>query len=361
MIENKNSLDKIFIDITRSYVRNEKYLTPLSKEQLQSLYEIGKMQKMTSLMYHVLKEHPLIESIPDFRTDCLYEISFAARQQIVRSTIKNLFELRDIESLFLKGECIQELYHNPYDRWTTDIDILIRESDQKNVRDILASYDIHTYLYNHVTQDSYVTRDGLLIEIHRELVPRRLQKQSVFFQENINQYFDVKTQRDMHIFFIICHHLRHIYLGSGVGMRLYLDMYLLINKYYETIHSDAFNRMFEKTGMQHHFLQLEQTLTYLFEDSLPDNVSMSKYVNFYIFGDDVSNFNRKLSNIGGSKAKYFIRRIFPRISDIIDGFPILGRAPVLLPLIWIYRLVVRVPIKFKLLYKEFVYLLKAQK
>lgn len=163
---------------------------------------------------------------------------------------------------------------------------------------------------------------------------------------------------------MLVHTAKH-YFAGGTGIRTFLDFYVYLNRFGDTLDFDYIKAECKKIELSDFECEVrllantvfsgnpyvlteaqEKMLSFSFESGAYGN-----YKNILIGKLNAinSNNNQPISKL---KGKYVFRRIFPDLKYMQTYYSILNKCKYLLPLIWIYRLVYKSLINFKGACKE---------
>ncbi len=265
-------------------------------------------------------------------------VSQALNQEYYSDQIFNALDKNGICHLPLKGARIKNLYPAKIIRFSSDIDIFIKDSDKEKLDNVMKGL---SFKFDHVYDDeiSFILPPYLNVEFHTKLdyntdenyyknVWEKLEKTSEFgysFSDN-----------DFYINFIL--HLYKHFSVSGTGVRSAVDVFILnkelnLNREYINAELEKFNLVeFEKqfVNLAKAWLDSEPSTPLL--DELGDYV-----LNSGIYGNIENRTSSDMSE-KHSKFGYFMLRVFPPYRDMLKSYPSLKKCPILLPFYWIARI-----------------------
>lgn len=277
-------------------------------------------------------------------------------RDVVKS-IKQLRELSEISSLFsenhivhlpLKGCVLKKMYERADMRTMADMDILIDPADEIKVKNLLCERGYTCTSYGKTHHDVYKKEPIYNIEIHISL----FKKQDVeyyryydkFLQRTLageNEYARIMSDEDFYVY-NIAHFGRH-FEKSGSGIRSVMDVYVM-RKAFEN-HMDR--SYVENALSQLNLLEFEKNVTDLSEYWFGDGVYKAELKNTasYIIGSGtygtLSNMvNNQIKSEG--KFKCLIKSAFLPYDIMAAEFPALKKAPFLLPLFWVWRVIIAI-------------------
>lgn len=224
--------DKLFA-LLRSSMDIKEPCIDLSNEEAISLVQFGKRQGILPLLYRGAKLMGLNESIIkifDYERskDLKNMILFDHEIQVISSALNSA----KIPYVLLKGATIRHLYPDYYMRTCSDIDVLVKENnileavkaielttdfskDKENYHDVsMINPDSHLELHFSI-KENMPNIDSLLDRVWDYSLP--------------DSGYKYRLTPEFQIFHIIAHMSYHM-VHSGLGVRPFLDLWLLRNK-----------------------------------------------------------------------------------------------------------------------------------
>ena len=166
------------------------------------------MRHQTSVLtYYGLKALNLFnESLTPFKEHA-YDIVFATVNQAYElDRLKNEFQQAGIDYCVLKGAYIRGFYPKPEMRSMSDIDILIRDKQYKQIKPIMKRLG-YVFCYESDHEITWKLKNGLLVELHKCLVPT--------YNKDFIDYV-----------YSFVHFAKH-YRDGGAGIKYVFDLYVL--------------------------------------------------------------------------------------------------------------------------------------
>lgn len=366
-----NTVHKTTIDILR-YVLTGKAEKITQDIDFNELYTFSKSHGVENMIYVGLRDMNI--GVPEdimakFKQAYEIQIMVEATQALELEAIGRAFEEAGIDYIPLKGSVIKYLYPMPDYRKSGDIDILVREKDQKKADKIMKA---NGYIVDE--QDEYELHKGyrkppfILVEIHDRLVEKNNRAYDAL--SKVWEYAELKKGTDHHYIiddeflyaFTVAHLCKHIKNG-GAGIKFILDIYILQRnkkqsqkeKLYSIIKSANLSEFdlivneivgkwfYDNTSISTKASVLEQ---FIFNGGSFGTVEQKKLLN------DSKAFESKLG-IKGYKAEQIINGIFSNVRDMKKKYEFVRKYPVLLPAAWFVRWISlitkdRYKIKYKL-------------
>lgn len=344
-----NDMQKGVITLIKSAVTQEKLPLP-DGFSIDEAYDFIMKHKIFMLAYDgavrcgISKENPAMKML--FQ-NYIRGMMKSERQMKKIKEISEVFEEAKIDYLPLKGCNMKKLYPKPELRYMGDADILIREEQYPKIKEILEKLG---YEGEEEAGHHYEWRNGdFLAEIHIMPFSKGFEKLYDYYGNGWKKARKTDTFRyeysaeDEFIFEIV--HLAKHYLYSGVGCRHAADIFVYLRAFPDMDFA-YIEGEFEKMGMKKFYRNLMNMIDCWFGKGEPDEAS--ELISEYIlksgnWGDfETASLAKGLresekENGSPSKAKSFIRTVFPSAKELQNKYKILKKAPVLLPFIWVIR------------------------
>ena len=247
----------------------------------------------------------------------------------------------------LKGVLLQDMYPSYGMRQMADNDILFNSQFRNEVRAIFLSlgYEIEEYCKgNH---DVYFRKPIFNYEMHVSLFSRVLPTFLEYYTELEKKYICNGYQRSMNVndayVFIVAHAYKHFTFG-GTGIRTLIDLYIYNEHCKNEMNKDYIYEQCKILGVQKFEEEARKIAYKLFDHPTRDFSFLSQedddYIKYYFTSGTYGTSKQRIQNeihkieLNGSnhaKAKYLLRRIFPKISWFRQNIPCLNKYPVFIP------------------------------
>lgn len=257
-----------------------------------------------------------------------------------------------IRILPLKGCIMKKLYPKEKYRQMTDLDILIDKENAGKARAVMKSLG-----YAEKSEwggvDIYVKEPWMCIELHRFMLPTEFRNWKKYL--NIWNRVTLKdgvyqmTWDDYYVY-MIEHFAKHYYV-SGSGIRSVLDIYIFLTKMKTELHLDYLEAEFRERKLQKFRMNMEALAQNWFsKGEIPELQERGKKViSSGTYGTEEGYFQnleeelkRKYSVSWLVKCLYVIKRVFPGYRMMYDNYRIVKKVPLLLPVMWLYRIMAAV-------------------
>lgn len=251
-----------------------------------------------------------------------------------------------VKVLPLKGCVIKKLYPTPSLRVMSDIDMLYDGVTPQELSELMEKAGYSTENLESGCHEVFHKKPVMNIEPHRKLVaddsPYRSVLQDMFSKavpdEKIKNLYHMKPE-DLYIH-VIVHAAKH-FEGSGLGIRPMGDIYVLNQTYKDSFDWKYINESLASVGLTK-FEEKLRTLAYAFFGEEKSEVSEMDLEFFFrggTYGNYGSNSWKYIGQGGKSSLGFFLNRTFLPYSSMKEMFPVLRKFPVLLPFVWIYRII----------------------
>ncbi len=324
-------------------------LPGLAEANFSAVYQIAQANNITNIVWRGLKAAQISLS-PEmeqafFRGEKKAMFQYAQQQDALEKVCAAM-EARQIKYILLKGAHMRAFYPSPEMRTSCDIDILFQQED-KALQAMMACLGFtFTGYAGYTINFSYGT--AVQIEFHRQLFSSDLPYAAYFRQVwdhaslcSDSQYGYNMSEEDFYAA-MIAHFAKHS-LQSGSGIRNALDIYLY-NAHppasFRRAKAEAILADIHLLGFEQRILRLTQT----WFDGAPAQPRDAALTD-HILGCGIYGTQKMASALSAAKAKTpfggktqrVFRQIFPSAKVICDKYPVLVRAPWLVPVIWPIR------------------------
>lgn len=242
--------ERCFLNVLGASLRGKraKIQESLSTEDWNNIWRLAQIHHVLPLIYEAAYHIPALQD-PAFGA-----MKQQVRHQVMGQTMKtyeflNLnrhLRAQEITPLVVKGIICRNLYPRPDYRSSGDEDILIPPRQFRRCHEAMTSFGMGTAEPEADLEGSYEIpyrkeNSGLYIELHKALFPPESQAYgdlNRFFggvferavEENIQGEKVLTMAPTDHLFYLICHSLKH-FLHSGFGIRQVCDMMLFAEHY----------------------------------------------------------------------------------------------------------------------------------
>jgi len=305
------------------------------------LFKLAKMHDSTTVIYPALTKFDIPEdALQLFEKEKNLIVSRTTRQDIEAERVLGTLEKNDIKYIRLKGSHIKDLYPAPCMRTFCDIDIYVSKEDRERAKPLMRElgYILDCEIDYH---DEYKKDDFYVYEIHSPLVSENSFHHNLFTdpfnkakasQKNKFDYVLNNEYFYLHLFF----HLYGHFIHRGCGIRLFTDL-LIFKESIPDVDYSFIESVLKQYDMLGFYQSVQKLIDFFFFNKPADDDTLT--VAEYIFSCQANSaFTNTLANYSlGDKIKYFSKMWFPPANRLIFRYPVLEKAPFLLPICWIRR------------------------
>ena len=261
-------------------------------------------------------------------------------QQSFLCALREKFDAAGIDFMLLKGTHVKALYPAAEMRFMVDMDVLVREADVERAQEILLGCGLSLHLDNG-KDIIYMRPPFLTVELHRalfqkedDLYPHFLDAWARAVPLGAHEY----KMSDEELYIYTLAHLAEHYTTAGSCFRPVMDLYLLEQK--TALDFSALDARFREMGLDA-FAEKVRALYHAMFDGAPKGETLLLMENYILLGPPVQHADAAAAaaRTHKSKPRRLFAAAFPRLSHMHLKYPILKKAPFLLPVFWFVRLV----------------------
>ena len=317
---------------------------------MEAAYPLIRQHHMAALCYDgavrcgVPRQHPVMQEM--FRSYCkMLAVSEGQMRQISR--IYAAFDANGIDYMPLKGCNMKALYPKPELRTMGDADILIRVEQYDQIVPVMEGLG---FVEAREGEHEYVWKSSqLYLELHKRLMPESVKDYDAYFgvgweaAKRILGHRYAMTVEDTYIFLFV-HFAKH-YRAGGIGCRHLVDLWIYCRENPDMDEAYVQAEM-EKLQLLAFYQNTKRLIAMWFEDAQGDE--RTAFMTTYVFesGSFGSSENMILSHAvrdyahtgQRSRLAYLFSSVFPPVKHAQKRYPLLKKAPWLLPAVWIIRL-----------------------
>ncbi len=332
------------IELLNSVLQGETPAEPSSSVNLEAVLDIAANHSVANMAFYGVER--LDCTIPDELRRRWSELRDMAilkdiTQQVEYESITASLRRNSIRFLPVKGFILKELYPQGDMRLMSDLDILIDSSNARAARDVMLSLGYTVEKFGSGADDVYHKKPVMSVELHRELFGYEGREYADLFpdpwllaaEDNSCCTFDTNTC----FTYILAHALKHLGEG-GTGIRTFMDIYLYLDHHRADIDLPAIYTAFDRIDRG----RICRDVIALSEKWFGGEAvsSSTEALEDYVIGSGTyGTYENTVKSTG--KSRYIFQLIFPPFGRMKSQYPVLKKAPVLLPFCWIWRLIVK--------------------
>ena len=317
---------------------------------LDRAYEFAQERQITPILYYGAMNLPDIMNTvagKKFFKSTMNLSFYCAEQSEYIKCVSSAFKENKIQHLMVKGTIIRDMYPYPEMRLMSDADILIKEDEYPKIKEIMSSLGFsEEYESNH----ELVWKKGdFTIELHKLLVPSYNKDYFEYFGDGWKlakirdeETGECKMMDEDSFIYTFVHYAMH-YRNGGIGVKHVTDFYVMMQKNPQ-LDLEYIEAELEKLSLLSFWRNTKNLLDVWFNSKNSDDVS--DFMTAKIFGsgaygtlqDKINSEAVRTANTGKNvKAKKIFSLIFPSYAGMKQKYPLLKKAPLLLPVMWVVR------------------------
>ena len=344
-----SSLENGILTLLRNALKGEKQTLP-SDFDFEIAYNFGKKHQIIPILYYGgahLDALTKSEIGAHFLMSTMTLASYSEDQIREINALSKAFLDEGIEHLKLKGTVLKSLYPHPEMRLMSDSDILIKEEQEDKIERIMKSLG---YTFKVSSDHEWIWEKGkMTIELHRRIIAS--------YQKDFYAYFgngwqlakragdtsEYKMSLEDEFIYLFTHLSKH-YRDAGIGIKHFTDIYVFLNAHTD-LDMEYIRATLKSLGLLAFFDNVLAVLDAWFDDG--EVTPVVEFITAKVFDSGV--YGSRLTEIkanalkerNSGKKKSKIARlwtlIFPPYKNMCYIFPVLKKAPILLPFMWVYR------------------------
>ena len=268
-----------------------------------------------------------------------------------RARILKAFEEKQIWYMPLKGVILKSFYPKTGLRQMSDNDILFDPERAGDVREIMASLDYETEIYDEGHRDDYRKLPIFHFEMHRVLFDKNTLPASLYryyrdvgrllIKDSGNNYGYHLSDEDFYLY-MIAHEYKHFAWG-GTGLRSLLDAYVYLKKHSKALDWEYITAETEKLGIAEFEKKNRSLALRVFHAGGPQKLSEkeAELLDYFIESEAYGSTPHAIRNYSRHVGmfRYVLRRTFLPMEAVKKYYPFFYRHKLLLPILPIYRVI----------------------
>lgn len=338
--------------LIKSAFYGEKYSLPEDFD-LEAAAKTAKKHQISAMFYYgalncgFSQELPIMQKL--FFQTCQM-MTLSTHQLFAVDEIFSQFDENKIDYMPLKGTLLKKMYPKSEMRIMSDADILIRTEQYDKIKPIMEQLEYT----EHIESDHELVWDkkNIHIELHKRLIPSYNKDYYKYFGDGwrlgkpVNEgavRYEMTPEDEM--IYLFTHYAKH-YRDAGIGIKHIVDLWVYrknkVNLYNEYILAEL-----KKLQLDDFYKNTMRTLDVWFDGAQSDE--MTEFITQIIFNSGVYGTREahllsaavKASKTQGNAEKARSKRIFKLLflpyGQMCRRYPIVKKAPVLLPFAWVAR------------------------
>lgn len=329
------------------------------------LFNLSRDASLVNLMSYGIDNLPQNQKPPVN----ILTLFFQYRSQYLVKDSNQLFELEKLISAFekhkilhmpVKGSLTKYDYPQTDMRYMGDIDILIKENDIVNADAVLKELGYKNLSSGKDIHDEYEKPPFIMLELHKKLISEDSISynylSSIWERAALKSgcsYSYIPSKEDIYIHMIV-HAVNHYYFG-GIAPRIVLDFYVFLEKNKDIIDLSYVKNIVSQMGYWDFTEKITQ-LAYQWFSPAGSGLSDDDLSMFIVTS---GSYGRMKNNVlirstqmseNGKKTSpllFAVKQAFPNLKAMRDIYPVLKKAPFLLPFMWCRRIFTKLFLKKK--------------
>jgi len=348
--------ESYLIGLLGDVIHNRQVQDPPENLDWDKLYRLAVHHHISNMVYRGISQlgrasQPKSDIMELFKMDYKKGMAREATQHITIEKVLQVFEDNQIECMPVKGYLLKYLYPRPDMRVMADIDILFKDENTSEVKDLLTGlgFELKSAVGN---QDVYYKKPFMNIEMHRSLVIAESPYYEYFGQvwdraklKDGSQYVYELSKEDFFIY-IMAHLAKH-YMLAGTGIRSVIDIWLYKERYKNEMNWEYTNAELDKIDLLTFTKNICGLGDVWFGGAKSDD--LYKEMGEFIISGGVYGLMQRAQlatlinnagpakNITQGKYRYIMQLLFLKPANMKIIYPVLNKHPFLLPFFWLHR------------------------
>lgn len=345
-----NMMQTGVVTLLKSAVTQQGYPLPDGFD-LEAVYPKLKRHHMAALIYEgavlcgIAEEMPVMQQL--FQSYCKSMV-VSERQMQEISRIFQAFAENGIDYLPLKGCNMKTLYPKPELRGMGDADILIRMEQYDRIVPIMQALGYEAGVES--DHELQWIKKALFVELHKRVIPSYNKDFYAYFGEGwklavqkAGNHYAMLPEDEM--VYLFTHFAKH-YRDGGIGCRHVVDLWVFLRAN-PGLDEERIKAELEKLHLREFYENICRLMAVWFGETPSDE--KTDFITDYLFAsgswgtreDHVAAMG--VRNQGGkadgrfARWIYLLRLALPGVDALKHQYPVLKKAPWMLPLVWIYR------------------------
>ncbi len=257
-----------------------------------------------------------------------------------------------IPYLKMKGTILKKLYRFPEMRMMSDVDVYVKMERYEEIKAILTDLG---FTYKTESNHEVIWEKGkIVIELHKRLIPSYTKDLFSYFGDNPwdrlirveENRFEYKMNENDTYIYLFTHFAKH-YRDGGIGIKFLTDFY--VYEKHNSLDYSYIETELDKIGMLQFYKNTKKVLDVWFFDEEGDE--LTDFITDKIFASsaygekkakleaEALRLAQNSKSIKAGKRKRKLRMIFPPYSQMCGKYPFLKGWAILLPLMWVVRII----------------------
>lgn len=314
------------------------------------MHRLANHHNVLSLIYPAVSSLNIPKEVfSKFYYDNRVLLTRSTRQEIEAQCVFEALNKEGIRFIKLKGIVLEKFYPKSYMRSHSDIDLFMSKEDRERAKTIMKElgYTLKGEIdYN----DEYEKDEFYLFELHSSLVTDSSPYKDLFTDPFKNAVQDADGINfvlcDEYFYLHLIIHLLNHFMSGGCGVRHLCDIYVF-EKTHPQLNLKFIEEKLEGFGLSKFLSTIRKLFAALFEGKKLSKEQEDIASFIFSSGEYGSDNLKHISWLSKDKhitwtftkkCGYFLKLWFAPVSIMKKRYPILEKAPILLPVCWIRRI-----------------------
>lgn len=317
-------------------------LNCITDEILSELYVLSKAHDLSHIVSSVIEKYKIAgnkELIKKFQKQEMLAVYRTTQLQYETNRLKDMLNEAGVPFVLLKGAVIRPYYPAEHMRTSCDIDVLVNRENVKKAGKLIEKQLEGRKLEAGHYDITYALPSGVHIEVHYALPEGKEKADRIL--ETVWEYAcpyeksQFKLKDEFFVFYHFAHMAKH-FKNGGCGIRPFMDLWIIENSM--RIDLRCADNLLQKAELDKFAKGAIELTEAWFGDKPKSNLTenMQEYIFSAGLYGSIEN-GVTMSRTEKSGFGHIWNRLFLPYSQMTEYFPSLKKAPVLLPLFWVVR------------------------
>ena len=334
------------IELLKCAITNTTPSTPNENLDWDVVFNYAKIHRIVPVLYFSFQKLPndcktKISNLDQYELAYKSNLVDDANRENEIAIIKNLLVSNDVDYILLKGSVTKHFYPDTSMRMMSDVDILYRNADSKEIKGLLES--------NGYTQTKSTPKDAMYLSSNKLV---KVEMQQSLLDDGFTdwlKYLDTIWDRcekstdneytmapeDFYIYHIV--HMAKHFINGGIGLRHILDTWVIKN-HYQDLDSEYTKKKFKELSLDKFENKMTVLCKYWFEDTIPSDKKSIELLSEYILENGAfGSTSQQSANEAVNNSSTGIReKVFPSKQTMANYYgDIITNHPITIPFYWI--------------------------
>ena len=321
-----------------------------------NIFGLAEMHYLSALLWNAVRglEAPPEKEIADaWSFAYLNAINLDVQQQFAWEELKSELAGKGMRLMAIKGTQLKKLYPDPALRVMSDMDIVYEKEKFPALKDVLIGLGYEFDKKTLENKHQIFHRQPVMLEMHREMIDEVLTYSEYYkdvwsFGEVTAEENVWKLTNENEYVFLVLHARKH-YKWKGNGVRTLADLWLFLKAYESTLDWEKVYSEIAKADTQavelgnadgisladYEKLLRKEVQNVFATSEIELDEELLEMLSDGVYGRIEKQWANEVRKKG--KFRYLMRRLFPSYKAMKQAYPVVGKCPILLPFVWVFR------------------------